>query len=184
MHYVFLTGVAADTPARAKVAKASGHSARLACLWCALKGDNSDGTMRYKGYAQPALTARGCRSKVGDRGLPYTDEEQRSRDALVDADPEKYKPEFFGTRGTSVFVKELSYVSPNSLWLLPVAHALISGVLPRFWGLVLATFKKEETPPAYVANRQQRKVMRERAKDISVPFDIGRLSKCVFAIGG
>ena len=78
MHkHLFLDGVFADSPARAKLTRWLGHSAQLGCGWCRFQGQRFDGAMRFFGYAKEAnqdliLGHPACR--VGDSRLQLTHE--------------------------------------------------------------------------------------------------------------
>lgn len=50
--YLFLDGMFADSPARAKLSLWYAHSGRLPCGWCRFHGQPVDGVMRYLGYAK------------------------------------------------------------------------------------------------------------------------------------
>ena len=51
--YLFLDGVFADSPARAKLTRWLGHAAQLGCGWCRFHGQKLDKAMRFRGYVEP-----------------------------------------------------------------------------------------------------------------------------------
>ena len=73
--HLFLDGVFADSPARAKLTRWLGHSAQLGCGWCRFQGQTLEKATRFLGYSKEAKQGliRGqpaCR--VGDSRLQLT----------------------------------------------------------------------------------------------------------------
>lgn len=86
---VFLTGIAADTPARAKIAKFMGVSAYRACPWCIWPGERRPQPERQGTYFShapkpfPYPISRDCRP--GDAALKLTDRAMRVLGSTVEA---------------------------------------------------------------------------------------------------
>ena len=92
MHNAILSGIYGDTPASKKLQLWLGHSARLACGYCLLRGDNTSGTMRFLGYTKETECGPlapygrdGVLAKCGDRGLVLNDEQQWERADVVES---------------------------------------------------------------------------------------------------
>ncbi len=149
-HYVVVTGVYADAPARQKLVKSMGHAAYLGCMFCCLTGELMHGTMRFLGYADPAPISRGLgvhRFASAGSGVPVAQ-------MVVDADrlhihdglqwlramgvehpaagAAPPDPAFIGVCGVSVFFDLLWYSSFTQLFLVPLCHAFHHGVLKNF----------------------------------------------------
>lgn len=183
-HTVVLAGVYGDTPGAKKLQNWMGHSARLGCGYCLLQGDNSSGTMRFLGYAKP--TGRGVAGSAmegycGESHL--TDMQQRTRAELVEAGQAVAND--IGCWGWSKLVKSLPYVDYNHLWLTPVAHALLFGVIKTFWKLLAPlksqkdNKKKGDPAPWYRMKPNQLRVMKERAAHITCTNDFNRPYRCI-----
>jgi len=89
-----------------------------------------------------------------------------------------------GCHGLSPFVQLLDYVHYNNLCLVPIAHALLYGVVASFVDYALRQIAKptaaNPTPyPPDVVTHAQRKCMRNMPKHMSVPSEYGRAYKCV-----
>ena len=129
---VFLLGVAADSPARQKLAAWPGVMAYLACGWCVYQGQLLPGStaMRFAGYAQPApQTLHGHPDLlIGDAHVQLSDGAQRQRAELVeefkrDGPQHGVSPKLAGCNGRSVLVHDLDYVSYSDVFILPIFHA-------------------------------------------------------------
>lgn len=124
-HKMFLLGVAADSPARQKLAAWPGVAAYLACGWCLFQGHKLEGSTatRFAGYSQDSeqglLGNAPC--KVGDASVQLSNSQQKARARAVEAG--QILPRFAGCNGYSILAKALSYVSYGNLWLLPLYHA-------------------------------------------------------------
>jgi hypothetical protein len=188
-----LTGFLADSPARSKFSLWNSANAYIACGWCLFEGtpekttagDKTHSTIYYRGYwkgvPQPIHFGGKCK-KVGDRDLSLTDEAQMSRARRVEEGIGDKKTE--GCRGVSIIPSTLGYVSYNDIWLLPVAHAFLYGVVKDFVGYLLRPFKNAKHAPGIskgpdIFDYEQRRLMSSRASHVRVTSDFGRKYKCV-----
>ena len=74
----------------------------------------------------------------------------------------------------STVVKTLKYTSYTGLWLVPVCHAGLYGVVKTFWSLLLEKGKKGEELPWYAIPHPRRAIMRQRAAHVHVTNDFNR----------
>jgi hypothetical protein len=124
-HTIFLLGVAADSPARQKLAAWPGVAAYLPCGWCLFQGHRLEGStaMRFAGYSQDSeqdlLGRAAC--KVGDPSVQLSNSQQKARARAVEAG--QITPKFAGCNGYSTIAKAVSYISYGDLWLVPIYHA-------------------------------------------------------------
>lgn len=75
------------------------------------------------------------------------------------------------------------YTSANNLCIVPVAHAMLYGVVAAFVGYVLRPMPKVAAggaQPTFIVTRQGRVYIRRMAKCTQVPSDYGRIYKCVY----
>ena len=73
--YLFLDGVFADSPARAKLTMWMGHAAQLGCGWCRFHGQSRDHAVRFLGYVEPVkqqLVPKHPECCVGDPRVQLT----------------------------------------------------------------------------------------------------------------
>jgi hypothetical protein len=73
--------------------------------------------------------------RCGDDGIQLDSKEQLVRAQLVEG--QRVKPSQIGCHGMAQIVKELPYTSYVDLWILPVDHAALFGVVKGFWHLVM-----------------------------------------------
>ena len=73
------------------------------------------------------------RAMVGDAAIVLSSRKQRKRAAKVDQ--RECGAKQAGCHGTSLFVKALSYVDYNNLFLVPVAHAGYHGMIKAMLSL-------------------------------------------------
>lgn len=80
-----------------------------------------------------------------------------------------------GAHGQSIFLTWLPYADANNLWVVPVAHASLFGVVKDFWNAMLATKKKggSATHRRSIANvlAQQKRANESRAGCSCLKFD-------------
>ena len=69
----------------------------------------------------------------------YTGQQIKDRAQVVEAGDRE--PRQFGLHGLSEFIRQLPYTDPNNLWVMPMAHAALFGVVKDFWDLMLAPKK-------------------------------------------
>jgi hypothetical protein len=84
-----------------------------------------------------------------------------------------------GCHGLSLLVKHLPYVDYNRVHKVPVAHALLLGVVKDFWKLLLSPTPKGQAKPHYVLPPQSKKHMAARANSVIMTCDFGRPYRCV-----
>jgi hypothetical protein len=85
-------------------------------------------------------------------------------------------PKEAGCTGRCLFVKHLSYVDHNNLFLVPVAHTFLFGIVKKFWGLLLpkAPTKVDKDQQWRVLKSKERELMHERAANITATLEFGR----------
>jgi hypothetical protein len=144
--------------------------------------------MYFTGYARPTscgifapdeLKHRNALSVADQQHIRYvycgaaeaalSDQDQRDRDELVDVGLRLATD--LGTHGSSPFVQQLDYVDYNNLFVVPVAHAGLLGVVKDFWYHLLQTGRGV---PAYVISGEARRVLQERASCMVPTCDFGR----------
>lgn len=187
-----LTGFLADSPARCKYSEFMNVGAKYACGWCLYQGVphknkvGNNSTMYYPGYLTPLPQEKFEKEEmtVGHEDLYLSDEQQLARAVEVEAG--SIQPNVAGCRGVSIVCKMLPYVSYNNLWIIPVAHALLYGLVKELVCHLLRAPKFKECdaarnldPGEDFIDSKGRKLMEARAKHIHVTSDFGRSYKCV-----
>jgi hypothetical protein len=79
----------------------------------------------------------------------------------------------------SELVRHLDYVDYNNIHRVPVAHAILLGLLKDFWSLLLCKTPKGQPRPEYSLPSPCRKAMADRAKSMVLTCDFGRPYRCV-----
>jgi hypothetical protein len=104
-------------------------------------------TNYYKGYHAPApqfdeelKAAQYPLARFGDPRLQKTDAEARAAAERVAYGNGTQKQE--GYSGVSYLHKRLPYLSHINFWLMPVAHAVLKGIVENFVDLVLQPIPK------------------------------------------
>lgn len=69
----------------------------------------------------------------------YNHKLQLARAAAVDRG--LVTPANYGTHGSSKLLTALPYLDANNVWVIPIAHALLYGVVKDFWNLLLVDKK-------------------------------------------
>lgn len=195
---MFLDAWAGDTPALKKVQAWNSYSSLFGCGWCTLRTEPGPGTAArpgtsgpgryYYGYSRPARCGLALQCSdagvwtngVGDLGhcgheaLMVSDAQQRARAEAMDnlARPQDFS--VFGCHGTSPLVKHLDYVDYCNVWLVPIAHAFLFGLVKDFWSLLLSKSKRGEAVPWYQLPSKARQIMAKRAESIVVTCDFNR----------
>lgn len=85
----------------------------------------------------------------------------------------KQKPSHVGCNGWSAIPKRLEYVDYSRIFILPVAHMLLHGLVPGFWKYLLQKVSRGEARPAYVLSNKTQRVMQQRAKEVVYTADFG-----------
>lgn len=113
-------------------------------------------------------------AKVGHEpeGMRLTHDDMVARGHAVEAGERKASD--VGAKGTAPIVKQLSYVHAVNIWTLPVAHALLYGIVKDFWNRVLATVPRGQERPWYVMPQAMRAIMRKRASKVVMTVDFNR----------
>ena len=174
-HKVFLGAVAADSPARQKLALWPGVAAYIPCGWCVFQGEKLPGSSatRLRGYSQPVehtLALNGAAYSVGDPAIQVSDELQHSRAAGVENGQLSAK---------IVGCKRLRYVSYNDLWRLPIAHAGLYGLVKGFLDVVLGKYARESERPWFVLPNRKRRTMVARSQALVLTADFNRPYRCL-----
>lgn len=122
-------------------------------------------------------SGKGKRMYVGDKRLQLDIDQQRARGERVEAGA---VPMVEGCTGVSC-LSSLWYVDLSSIFVLPVAHALLYGVIKSFVEYILRPLflARPAGEPDDIVRGPGRKFMREAAAFISVTSDFGRKYKCV-----
>lgn len=186
-HWVFITGVAADSPARQKLAAFLAAGAFVACGWCLFQGCKLRGSRatRFLGYAQPAahtVALKGRRLKAGAPSLQLSDSQLHERASMVAAG--KWAANKCGCNGYSAIAKRLAYVSYGNVWILPLAHAALNGVVAKFWSLALSKFSQASDRQWYMIPHSKRRIMRQRGANMILTGDQGRPYRCILKYRG
>lgn len=86
-----------------------------------------------------------------------------------------------GARGQCIITTLLPYTSFSNLFIVPVAHALLYGVVKSFITFIFQKVNdlKKLVGPEFILNTRGRKVIKSRSPCISVTTDFGRKYKCV-----
>lgn len=197
-HTILLGGVFGDSPGIKKLARWLSHAAYLGCGYCWLRGTYSGG-MYFKGYAEETsygyftpgeFAKHGAhhpgtqKAKCGDPVTLVTSDMQKARDNMLEESNQAiaggaigasvYDSSDLGTLGRSIFMRELKYCDYNNLFVVPIAHAGLCGVVKDFWKVVLGTTARGQAAPWYQLSTWARDVMRGRAAECVATLDFGR----------
>ena len=180
-HKLFLSGVAADSPARQKLASWPGVAAYVPCGWCLFQGEKLPGSKatRLRGYSQPVqhtLALGGSAYHVRNPAIQVSDQLQHGRAAAVECGD--ISARIGGCKGYSEIPRRLRYVSYNDLWRLPIAHAGLYGLVKGFLDVALAKYARESDRPWYVLPNAKRRIMVARGQAIVLTADFNRPYRC------
>jgi hypothetical protein len=209
-HTILLSGVFGDSPAIKKLAHWLSHAAYLGCGYCTLRGTVGEGGkgMYFPGYVngtsfgvfRPQEVQRyGAHSEFrqgvaepGAEEVILSHKQQCDRAQAVDT--QQALPTDLGCHGTSPFVKQLEYVDYNNLFVVPIAHAGLLGVVKDFWCHVLKVGSKkknnkrnrqqQQQQERYVISAEARKVLQARAVGLVATCDFGRLYTDIVSVKG
>ena len=199
LHKMFLDAWAGDTPALKKVQAWNGIGGLFGCGWCTIRSEPGPGNKGryYYGYSEVAHYGLALQcvdglwsNGVGEHGycghedLILSDAEQRARAAAMDTIARPQDFSVFGCHETSPLVKHLSYVHYCNVWLVPIAHAFLFGLVKDFWKLLLSTSKRGQAVPWYQLSNKSKKLMVTRGKAISVTCDFNRPYRCIVTMRG
>jgi hypothetical protein len=157
-HYAVLGGVHADSPARSKLMYTiASFTAFLACAFCKLMGTKVCGVVRYLGYAEPVLTTVGVgvgklfhMGPTGASDRLMSDAEMKAQAAAA----EYYKarklepPPGNRYKGFSPLVRDLYWVDPRRLFIVPFCHAFYLGMFKDLMKMMFAKKQRAEVRPA------------------------------------
>ncbi len=139
---------------------------------------------------------RSAAMRVGDTRLRLTDTEHRARGvrvakAIDEALAARGKPEgraaaikakriveYEGCRGENPFAR-IPYVNLQDLPCVPVAHAMLYGVVAHFVQDMTRNPSADGDAVEYLLSADQKRLIRSRSKDLTVTADFGRGYKCV-----
>lgn len=198
-HTILLGGVFGDSPGIKKLAQWLSHAAYLGCGYCWLRGTKAGagGGMYFKGYAEPtsyghfepgefeqlgAHHQQARKALCGDPCTHLSSAMQQARANLVegttrDAEGQPVEPAHpsdMGCSGTSAFAAHLDYVDYNNLFVVPIAHAGLCGVVKDFWKLVLSTSARGQPTPWYQLSTWAKDVIKQREGECVATLDFGR----------
>ncbi|KAF6263264.1 hypothetical protein COO60DRAFT_487390 [Scenedesmus sp. NREL 46B-D3] len=151
-HKAFLTGIAADAPARALLAKSVAcFVAYLACMYCMLAAERVAGVNKYLGYSKPSKAC--CGPGEGHEFTMRTDDELRQYSAeqmtLLAMTGEECAKQgidvssVLSIKGQASMFRRIWYTNPKTLFLMPYAHALLHGVFKDLLKAILAAFSRK-----------------------------------------
>lgn len=103
-----------------------------------IAGSRATYFLEYNRPVAHTLVLNGRRYKVRAPQLQLSDKMQQARAKAVEK--ANVDPSFASCNGMSEIPRHLRYVSYNNLWLLPLAHTALNGVVKKVWGLALATY--------------------------------------------
>ncbi len=86
-----------------------------------------------------------------------------------------------GARGQCIITAMLPYTSFNNLFVVPVAHALLYGVVKSFICFIFQKVDdlKKVVDPQLIVKSRERQLIRSRSPFMGVTTDFGRKYKCV-----
>ncbi|GAX86249.1 hypothetical protein CEUSTIGMA_g13661.t1 [Chlamydomonas eustigma] len=120
--------------------------------------------------------------KVGDQKLQQSSAQQIERGLRAMAGNPWDTPKELGTHGVPFFHPKLQFVDVNNFFMVPLAHALLFGVVRNFVDHIFRPIQKPgpgEHYPSDVVPHAQRTVITKRARDVVVSSDFGRPYKCI-----
>ncbi len=186
-HYVILTGIYADTPARAKISKHVGSPmAYLPCQWCWLtqtREDAAGSVLRFRGYSRNVVCVCGKRSGVElnmeapydpTRVLSANEQHERARAAESSLESEDHLGQALGVYGYCSLLRDLPYLDYNNVYILPFAHAFLLGVLKDFVFLLLGKLTIENRAEEYMLSNAAKRAIKAREKNFILTSDFGR----------
>lgn len=189
-HTILLSGVFGDSPAIKKLAHWLSHAGYLGCGYCLLRGTVPDGGSgmyfvgytgetsygafkpdEVKHYGAHSELAKGT-GRCGDFQVALSHKQQVDRAKAVDQG--KALSNNVGSHGMSPFVKGLGYVDYNNLFVVPIAHAGLLGVVKDFWCHVLKVAGKGASAEWFSISSEARRVMASREAALVATCDFGR----------
>jgi hypothetical protein len=192
-HKVFIVGVFGDTPALKKLQAWLAHNAKLGCGWCIVRSTRDGNAQYWYGYSAdteigwltdaPPLRLAKCGADV--TRLSHKQQERRALDVVE----EVARPTEVGAHGISPLVGTkklsnhnplgLSYVDYNDLWIVPIGHAALLGLVKDFWKALLGPVKKGQPRPWYALPADSKAEIHRRAAELDSTDDFGRPYRCI-----
>jgi hypothetical protein len=125
--------------------------AYYACAFCKLVGTLVSGTVRFCGYNEPVPTpagaGQGCSFQMGEAdGRLLTDLEIRAQAAAAAFNRARGFEPPPGNRfkGFSPLLRDLYWVRPSTLFVVPFSHAFYLGVFKQLTSYMFATKPKQQ----------------------------------------
>lgn len=181
LHKPFVTGSYADAPFARKEQKFNGHAATMGCGYCPINGQPGErGGMYFYGYAertQFGFCTPGAPKQEAYAGSQALSEEQmhlRAQLAAAGGNPSQ-----LGAHGPSTFIQKLPYARYSTLWLLPVCHSLLLGLVKDFWNLLLCKKQQGQPYPWYAIRPEHRRLLQKRGPGITITNDFTRPYRCI-----
>lgn len=151
-HFPVLASLFADTPARTKVGNfMASAAAYLACNYCWFSGcriNSVKHTTLFLGYNAPQVMTKGIMKgravQIGvndeDRFVSHEWHQHRAayvEESIVDGRHDEELAGMMGCKGACVLHKALPYLDYNNFFLLPIAHAMLFGMVKDAMNLFL-----------------------------------------------
>lgn len=194
-HRVLVSGVAADGPAQRKLSRWLAHNAYRGCGWCWLQSLRSPDNVQYwGGYAAAAPAGPytpGEQPKelkfAGDTCVTEQAQRRRARKVVAaaadGAAAVERAAQRLGCHGPSPIVAGLPYGSYD-LFCLPIAHALLLGLVKDFLCLIFSSGKRGEARPWWRLPSESRAIITGRASGVTCTDDFQRSYSCVCTARG
>lgn len=176
-HHPHLGLLAADTPARNKLGLFLGVNAYIPCPLCFFQGCHYPAVgkgMYYAGYNLPS--SQGL--EMEPTSIMASDAMRRDHDTSLDmahaVEAGDIDPSQAGCNGLSPLVEFIPQFDYVNGFQIPVAHALIHGVVKSFWQACLRKMKRGQPWPEFVISHEGRRLMTLRAALLIVTHEFGR----------
>lgn len=192
-HFVYLGAAHLDDPARRLVACSASIASYIKCLWCNFQSTRASSSdtgaggnmfqypMGYSTAAPQDLLHGGEGMFMNDPRLKLKAREIKHR-ALSSVGASVAQRQKLGFKGCSILARKLPYVSYKSLWLVPVAHALLYGVAKGFVRYLLRPFPaddKDGSHTATIISKAGRATIAGRAGHLMLSSEFGRQYRCL-----
>ena len=184
---IILSGINGDTPGQCKLCLNGGHAGKCSCPHCLGKGQ-WEGKTIFPGYGAPVQTGVPEELKgldlfrdipslaiTGDDRLRLTDERHR---VLTEKFLELYAKQTtkkgkkdltsrFGIHGRADIVGYLGhYISPTSIFIIPLMHAGLLGITKPFLSLAFAKIDASIQQPPWVFSKRSRDLISLRCSQV------------------
>ena len=122
-------------------------------------------------FGLPRLISEPASHSISNSCCEWACRKHRTRANLVQKGDQK--PSHVGCKGWSVIPKCLEYVDYSKIFVLPVSHMLLHGVVPGFWKYLLQKVPRGQPRPACVLTGKTQRIMQARAKEVVYTADFG-----------